>query len=103
MSRQPIRVELTTPRGRVFSGVVSSIEMRTGEGLIAITPLEKSYVSMIHTTEITVRIGHEFRTFVMKNASAGLAEDSLTVLAEEIQPVSAAPVFPVSRTGDHSP
>jgi len=90
MSRQRIRVELTTPRGRVFSGVASSIELRTAEGLIAITPFEKSYLSMLHTTEITLRIGNEFRAFLLENATAGLVEGRFTVLAEEIRPAQAA-------------
>ena len=90
MPRQRIRVELSTPRGRVFSGVASSIELRTVEGLIAITPFEKSYLSMIHTTQVTVRIGSEFRAFVLENATASLVEGCLTVLAEEIHTKDAA-------------
>jgi F0F1-type ATP synthase epsilon subunit len=85
MSRQRIRVELTTPRGRVFSGVASSIELRTAGGLIAITPFEKSYLSMLHTTEIRLRIGSEFRAFVLENANASLSDGLLTVLAEKIR------------------
>lgn len=68
-----------------------SIEMRTVEGLIAITPWEKSYLSMMHTTEITVRTGDEFRAFVLESATASLAKGRLTVLAEEIRPAHAAP------------
>ena len=86
-----LTVELSTPSGRVFSATASSIEMRTVEGLIAITPLEKSYLSMMHTTEITVRIGDEFRAFVLENATASLAKGRLTVLAEEIRAVEAVP------------
>lgn len=96
MPRQRIRVELTTPRGRVFSGVASSIELRTVEGVIAITPWEKSYLSLVHTTEITVRIGNEFHTFIMENATASLSEGRLTVLAEEIRPAATA----VTETSD---
>lgn len=90
MPRQRVRVELSTHRGRVFSGIASSIELRTVEGLIAITPWEKSYLSLIHTTEITVRIGNEFHAFIMENATASLSEGLLTVLAEEIRPAVAA-------------
>ena len=90
MFRKRIRVELTTPRGRFFRGVASSIELRTVEGLISVTPWEKSYLSMSHTTEITLRTGNEFRAFVLENATAKLAAGRLTVLAEEIHPGEAA-------------
>lgn len=86
MSRERIRVELSTPRGRIFSGVASAVELRTGEGLIAITPWEKNYLSLMRTTEMTVRVGREFHTFVLENATASLSEGQLTVLAEEIHP-----------------
>ena len=59
------------------------------EGLIAITPWEKNYLSLMHTTEITLRIGSEFLPFVLENATASLTVGRLTVLAEEIRPAEA--------------
>ena len=80
-----VTVELTTPRGPVFTGTSSTIELRTTDGAIAITPREDCYLSMVHSTEITLRIGDEFKTFKLKNATASLRSGHLTVLAEEIQ------------------
>ena len=80
-----VTVNLTTHRGVVFTGVSSCIELRTTDGVIAITPGEDSYLSMIHSTEITLRIGNAFKTFTLKNAAASLRSGHLTVLAEEIQ------------------
>ena len=44
---------------------------------------------MIQTSEITVRTGDELRAFVLENATASLAKDRLTVLAEEIRTAEA--------------
>jgi F0F1-type ATP synthase epsilon subunit len=86
MSRKlkDIMVELRTPKGLCFSGGASSIELRTTDGLIAINPQEESYLSLVHTTAITLRCGTEFRRFLLKNATASLRSGKLTVLAEHI-------------------
>ena len=44
---------------------------------------------MMHTTEITVRTGDEFRAFVLENATPSFAKGRFTVLAEEIRTVEA--------------
>ncbi len=85
-----ITVELATHRGVVFTGISSSIELRTTDGTIAITPHQGSYLSMIHPSEMTLRIGGEFKTFALQNATAGLRDGKLTVLAESICPSEAA-------------
>ncbi len=85
--QENVTVKLSTPRGSVFTGASSSIELRTTDGVIAITPQEDSYLSLIHSTEITLRIGDEFKIFTLKNAAASLRGGHLTVLAEEIHAV----------------
>ncbi len=94
-------VELNTPKGSVFSGQAGSVELRTTNGVIAINAREESYLNLTQTTQITVRVGTEFLSFVLKNAAASLRDGRLTVLAEEIheaQPVQAAtPDFDTSR------
>lgn len=79
-----VRVELSTPQGSVFSGHAGAVEMRTTDGAITITPRAESYLNLIRTTEITLRVGTEFLRFVLKNSAANLREGRLTVLAEEI-------------------
>ena len=89
---QNVMVELNTPRGSVFSGVAGGVEMRTTDGVITINPREENYLHLSHTTEITLRVGTEFRSFLLKNAAASLRDGRLTLLAEEVQPMPAAPV-----------
>lgn len=79
-----VMVELSTPRGSVFSGPAGGVELRTTDGTIAINPREESYLNLTRTTEITLRVGTEFLRFRLKNAAASLREGQLTVLAEEI-------------------
>jgi F0F1-type ATP synthase epsilon subunit len=82
-------VELNTPRGSIFSGSASGVELRTTDGAIAINPREESYLSLTHTTELTLRVGTEFICFGLKNAAACLRNGRLTVLAEEIHEAKA--------------
>ena len=82
-----VMVELSTPKGSVFSGQAGGVELLTTDGVIAINPLDESYLNLTQTTQITLRVGTEFLTFVLKNAAASLREGRLTVLAEEICPL----------------
>ena len=94
-----VMVELSTPKGSVFSGQAGSVELRTTDGVIAINPQEESYLNLTQTTQITLRVGTEFLSFVLKNAAASLRDGCLTVLAEEAEPMSAASVSSASRNG----
>ena len=98
-----VMVELNTPKGSVFSGAAGGVELRTTDGVIAINPREESYLNMTRTTEVTLRVGTEFLSFVLKNAAASLRDGRLTVLAEEVERVPAAPVSAASRNGGSSP
>lgn len=62
------------------------------DGVIAISPQEESYLNLTQTTQITLRIGADFLGFVLKNAAASLRNGLLTVIAEDIQPMSVLPV-----------
>ncbi|HZJ17109.1 MAG TPA: hypothetical protein VFD27_18795 [Chthoniobacteraceae bacterium] len=50
-----VMVELSTPKGSVFSGQAGGVEMRTTDGVITINPREESYLNLTQTTEITLR------------------------------------------------
>jgi F0F1-type ATP synthase epsilon subunit len=84
-----VMVELNTPRGSVFSGPASGVELRTTDGAIAINPRAESYLNLTHTTELTLRVGTGFIHFALKNAAACLRNGRLTVLAEEIHEAKA--------------
>ena len=83
-----LTVELSTPSGRVFAGVTSSVDLRTEEGSVHITPGEDCYLNMIHATEITLQVEDATLVFLLENAAASLKAGSLTVLAESIRPVT---------------
>ncbi len=78
-------VELNTPRGSVFSGHADGAELLTTDGKITIQSAEESYLNLTETTQITLHVGTEFITFVLKNAAASVRGRRLTVLAEEIR------------------
>ena len=82
-----VMVDLSTPQGTVFSGQAGGVELLTTDGVIAINPLEESYLNLTHTTQITLRVGTEFLTFMLKNAAVSLREGQLTVIAEEVCPL----------------
>lgn len=82
-----VMVEMNTPKGSVFSGQASGVELRTTHGAIAINP-QDSYLNLTETTQITLRVGTEFLTFALENAAASLRDGRLTVLAETIEQVN---------------
>ena len=94
-----VMVELSTPKGSVFSGQTGGVELLTTDGVIAINPQEESYLNLTQTTKITLRVDTEFFSFSLKNAAASLRDGCLTVLAEEVERVPAAPVAAASRNG----
>lgn len=98
-----VMVELSTSRGSVFSGHSGAVELRTTDGAITINPCQESYLNLTHTTEITLRVGTEFLSFVLKNAAASLRDGQITVIAEEIEPVPAASVSAATRNGGLAP
>ena len=98
-----VMVELNTPKGSVFSGQAGGVELRTANGVIAISPQEESYLNLTQTTQITLRIDSEFPSFVLKNAAASLRDGRLTVLAEDIQPMTAEPVSAAPQNGSFLP
>ena len=89
MFRQPknVMVELSTPKGSVFSGRAKGVEIRTTDGQIAINPCEESYLHLTQVTHVTLRIGTKFRSFALRNAAASLRRGQFTVIAEEICPL----------------
>ena len=80
-----LSVELSTPKGRVFAANASSIDLRTEEGSVHLNSSEKSFLNLIHATEITLRTPDGTFVFGLKNAVAGLKGTTLSVLAEEIR------------------
>lgn len=98
-----VMVELNTPKGSVFSGAAGGVELRTTDGVIAINPQEESYLNLTQTTQITLRVGTEFLSFVLKNAAASLRDGRLTVLAEDIQRMTAEPVSAAPQNGSFLP
>ncbi len=98
-----VMVELSTPKGSVFSGLAGGVELLTTDGVIAINPREESYLNLTQTTQLTLRVGTEFLGFSLKNAAASLRDGCLTVLAEEVRPMPATPGSAASRNGPLAP
>ena len=82
-----LTVELNTASGRVFTGIATSIDVRTEDGSVHIGPNEESYLNMVHATEITLQTADGPCFFVLENAAAGLTGRTFAVLAESIRRV----------------
>ncbi len=80
-------VELQTPHGVLLEGATESVEMRTSDGIIEIRPGQDSHLSLVRTTEITLRMGGEVLRYALENAAAGLRDGRLTILAETARPL----------------
>lgn len=88
MKPKKLVVELRTGQGSAFIGDCSSVEMRTDEGTLLLIPAGNTFMSMIHTSTLTLRHEGDFKTFNLVNATAGLRGRHLTILAEEILPTA---------------
>jgi hypothetical protein len=80
-------VELSTPRGTVFIGETSSVELKTGDGSVLMLPPGNTVISMTGSSTIVLRCGSNLKRFLLENATLGLRGGRLTILAEVIQPV----------------
>jgi hypothetical protein len=90
-------VELNTAKGCIFSVHAAAVELRASEAIIAINPDSESYFNMSEATQITMRVGTEFLSFMLKNAAAKLQDGQLTIIAEEAVRVAETPE-PTVRT-----
>lgn len=80
-----MRIEISTPVGRVFDGDASSFEFRTDTGMcVEIRPNEVQYLSFIRDGEISLVIDHQHIAFSVHNASAGFSKGLLTILAATV-------------------
>lgn len=101
-SLKQVAVELSTPGGVFFAWRCGSVELRTVEGAVEINPSEGHYLSLLRATEITMRRGGQFHTFALENATAGLKDGTLVVLAERIRPLSQLPANSAAARSTHS-
>lgn len=81
-------VELHTPHGVLLEGATEGVEMRTNDGIIEIRPGQDSQLSLVRTTEITLRMGVKVLRYSLENAAAGLRDGRLTILAETARPLA---------------
>ena len=82
-------VELATPRQRVFRGRAAAAEFSPANAIVQLEPGAASYFGLISSGELVLRIGKEFRYFVLFRATARVLKRRLTIMAEVIEPVSA--------------
>ncbi|SRR5258707_15843393 len=83
-----IHVELATAKGTVFSGTVSAAELSPSKNVVQLEPGKVSYIGLMHSGELALRIGSHCRFFTLVNASASIHGGRLTVIAEIIQPTA---------------
>ncbi len=81
-----VTVEISTPEGVFFAGPSSAVDLHSIDADIHIEPSGESYLTLLRLTEITIRRGSEFLSFVLENATASLRAGQLVVLAENIRP-----------------
>jgi len=82
-------VELSTPKGKVFSGHAAAVEFSPMNVVVRIEPAAVSYFAVIPSGELTLRIGNDFRFFAFFRATASILRGRLTIVAEVIEPITA--------------
>lgn len=81
-----VAIEISTPAGVFFAGPSSAVDLHSIDVAIHIEPTGESYLTLLRLTEITIRQGSEFLSFLLENATASVKVGQLIVLAENIRP-----------------
>ena len=84
-AQRGVVVQLATPRGSIFRGRVSAAEFAPASGVVQLQAEGVTYFSLVQTAEVALRIGKRMRYFLAVNASVGIEDGRLTVVAEVIQ------------------
>ncbi len=87
-----LSVELSTAAGGFYSGIASSLDVRTDDGSIHVNSSEESFLSMIHATELTVQTAAGPLVFGLENAVASLKGRTFTVLAQSLRLIEPEPI-----------
>jgi len=82
-------VELSTPKGMVFSGRAAAVEFSPMNVVVRLESAAVSYFGVIASGELVLRIGREFRFFAFFRATASVLRRHLTIVAEVIEPITA--------------
>jgi len=82
-------VELSTPKGTVFSGRAAAVEFSPMNVVVRLESAAVSYFGVIASGELVLRIGREFRFFAFFRATASVLRRRLTIVAEVIEPITA--------------
>jgi len=84
-----ILVELSTPKGKVFSGRAAAVEFSPMNVVVRLESAAAWYFGVIGSGELVLRIGKEFRFFAFFRATASILRRHLTIVAEVIEPITA--------------
>lgn len=86
---KPFKVTLSTATGCIFSGVATSLDLRTENGCMHVNSSEESFLNMIHATELTLQTVDGPVVFALDNAVASLKGRHFTVLARSLRIIEA--------------
>src|SRR6266568_6555494 len=88
-SSNNVFVELMTPKGKVFSGRAAAVRFSPASAVVQLESGAVSYFGLINSGELVLRTGNRFQFFALFHGSASIVDRRLTVLAENITPITA--------------
>lgn len=100
--RSQIAVELATPRGNVFVGMATTVEISPATGTMQMETGRTTYFGLVPVADVTLRLENQHRYFTATQAAISIQDRRVTVLAEVIQqtpPLPANCANPVCRCG----
>lgn len=100
--RSQIAVELATPRGNVFVGKATTVEISPATGTMQMETGRTTYFGLVAAAQVTLRLGKQHRHFTATHAAISIQDRRVTVVAEDIRETSPLPANcanPVCRCG----
>jgi F0F1-type ATP synthase epsilon subunit len=100
--RSQIAIELATPRGIVFLGSATTVEISPATGTMQIMTGRTTYFGLVTAAQVTLRLGKHHRHFSATHAAISIDNRRVTVIAEMIQETTPFPencANPVCRCG----
>src|SRR6476659_8667335 len=87
-----LKVELVTPEKRMFSVEADEVIAPGGVGLFGVLPGHAPFLSVVEPGVLTLREGQSTQTWFVGGGFVEVANDSVRLLADQAEPVSAIDV-----------
>jgi len=95
-----LTVEVVTPERRVLSAQADEVIAPGADGLFGVRPGHTPFLSVVHPGTLTLRDGGSSQSFFVAGGFVEVGNDTVRVLADQVEPVDAIDVPAAQRRLD---